>query len=351
MDWVRGDPVGRGSFATVSLAFSKNSADKSFISPTAVKSCEVGASYWLKNEKHVLDRLGNTCPRIITCFGDDYTLENGRQYYNLFLEYASRGNLSDELDRRGGCIPELEVRHHVKSIVEGLIHIHNTGFAHCDIKLQNILMFENGQVKIADFGLAKETGEKQGNEKKNKCFECRGTPMFMPPELVNNGECESPADIWALGCTVIEMVTGKPAWNVAKDSNIWSLMLRIGTGEEVPCIPDKISKEGKDFLEKCFVKNPKKRWTAEMLLNHPFLASHTVSLKAGFMANNYSSPRSHFDFSDWVCSVLSSHERQSNFNFDSFSAVNRIQKLATEDRVRENWPESDGWTWTSIRGN
>ncbi|MED6127878.1 hypothetical protein PIB30_092270 [Stylosanthes scabra] len=355
MDWVRGDPIGRGSFATVSLAIPRNCYSvKSLPYLTAVKSSDASASYWLKNEKHVLDRLGGTCPRIITCFGDDYTLENGRHYYNLFLEYASRGSLSDELRR---CrLSEAEIRHHVKSIVEGLDHIHKNGFVHCDIKLQNILVFENGEVKIADFGLAKETGEeKQGNNGK-KCFECRGTPMFMPPESVNDGECESPADIWALGCTVVEMVTGKPAWNIANDSSIWSLLLRIGTGEEVPAIPDEISKQGKDFLEKCFVKDPKKRWTAEMLLNHPFLAfdSDTVSLKLGVIAKENESPRSHFDFPDWVSSLdsssfPSSHDWDSDSSSSSFSAVDRLRKLATGGRMPENWPESDGWT--SVRWN
>ncbi|MED6131771.1 hypothetical protein PIB30_012779 [Stylosanthes scabra] len=352
MDWVRGDPIGRGSFATVSLALPRNGcAANSLPYLTAAKSSDADASYWLKNERHVLDRLGGTCPRIITCFGDDYTLENGRQYYNLFLEYASRGSLSDELRRRGGRISEPEIRHHVKSIVEGLDHIHKNGFVHCDIKLQNILIFENGQVKIADFGLAKETGEEEeGNGK--KCFGCRGTPMFMPPESVNDGECESPADIWALGCTVVEMVTGKPAWNVAKDSSIWSLLLRIGTGEEVPAIPDGISKEGKDFLDKCFVKDPKKRWTAQMLLNHPFLAfdSDTVSLKLGVIADENESPRTHFDFPDWVSSLNSSSVPSSDeHDWDLDSAVDRLRKLATGDRMPVNWPESDGWT--SVRWN
>ena len=344
--------MGRGSFATVSLAIPRNGSSAQFPSPTAVKSSDVATSYWLKNEKHVLDCLG-TCSRIIRCYGEDYSFENGDEFYNLFLEYAAGGSLSDQLRRHGGRIPETQVRRYTKSVVEGLSHIHANGFVHCDIKLQNILVFEDGEVKIGDFGLAKEAGEEQGK----KVFECRGTPLFMSPESVNGGECESPADIWALGCAVVEMVTGKPAWNVPKDSSIWSLLLRIGVGDEVPLIPDEISEEGKDFLSKCFVKDPRKRWTAEMLLKHPFVSGDTVSLK-GVNESSTISPRSHFDFPDWVSSVNGSvpsspesGEPPREWNFGSscsFSPVDRLRQLVT-DRIPANWPESD--SWTSVRWN
>ncbi|KAK7386438.1 hypothetical protein VNO78_26662 [Psophocarpus tetragonolobus] len=344
MDWVRGDAVGRGSFATVSLAIPTSSPTQ-FPSLTAVKSSQAQTSSWLKNEKHVLDRLGS-CPRIIRCFGDDNTFENGVHYYNLFLEYAAGGSLADELKNYGGRIPEPQVRLYTRSIVEGLNHVHQSGFVHCDIKLQNILVFEDGQIKIADFGLAKEAGEKQRKS------ECRGTPMFMSPEQVIDGECDSAADIWALGCAIVEMVTGKPAWQVEKGSSMWSLLLRIGVGEEVPEIPVNLSQEGKDFIEKCFVKDPKKRWSAEMLLKHPFLLSDdTVPFK-----RLHVSPRSHFDFPDWVSSVSASlptsPESQAKWGFDqssfhSFSSPEeRLRQLLTVNRPA-SWSESDGWSSVS----
>ncbi|XP_027347185.1 mitogen-activated protein kinase kinase kinase 17-like [Abrus precatorius] len=351
MDWVRGDAVGRGSFATVNLAIPKtNSNSSQFPSLTAVKSSEALTSSSLKNEKHVLDRLGS-CPRIIRCFGDDYSFENGVEYYNLFLEYAAAGSLADQLKIHGGRVPEPNVRRYARSIVEGLIHVHQKGFVHCDIKLQNILVFEDGEIKIADFGLAKEAGAKQG--KSDERFECRGTPLFMSPESVNDGEYESPADIWALGCVVVEMVTGKPAWKVEKESSMWSLLLRIGVGEEVPGIPEELSQEGKDFLEKCFVKDPRKRWSAEMLLNHPFVSDDTVPFK-----HVYESPRSHFEFPDWVSSVAasipSSPDSQEPWTFDSsscfnnslYSPVDRLRQLVTARRPASG-SESD--SWTSVR--
>jgi len=261
----------------------------------------------------------------------------------LFLEYAAAGSLADEVNNCGGRIPEPEVRRYTRSIVEGLNHVHQNGFVHCDIKLQNILVFDGGEIKIADFGLAKEAGER-----KQRKSECRGTPLFMSPEQVIDGECESPADIWALGCAVVQMVTGKPAWKVEKGSSMWSLMLRIGVGEEIPEIPENLSKEGKDFIEKCFVKDPRMRWSAEMLLKHPFVSDDTVSFK-----RVHESPRSHFDFPDWVSSATSSlpssPESQSPWNFDEsrlegFCAPeDRLRRISTVNRPA-NWSESDGWS-------
>ncbi|XP_058751588.1 mitogen-activated protein kinase kinase kinase 20-like [Vicia villosa] len=339
MDWVRGESLGRGTFATVHLVLPKGSSNSTlFPSPTAVKTSEVSTSYTLKNERHVLDCLGS-CQQIIRCFGDDYTFENGHEYYNLFLEYASAGTLADQVKFHGGRIPELNIRGSVRSVVEGLHHIHSNGFVHCDIKLQNILVFHDGGIKIADFGLAKKSGEEQSEKQR---FECRGTPLYMSPESVIHGEHEPPADIWALGCAMVEMMTGKPAWNIEKDSNMFSLLLQIGAGEESPMIPEDLSKEGKDFVDKCFIKDPRKRWTAEMLLDHPFIEE--------VKSVNEPSPRNHFDFNDWVSSVGDAapsspeYEESCQWDFDncSCSPADRLRQLGTVE-VPVSWSESDSW--------
>ncbi|TKY70582.1 Mitogen-activated protein kinase kinase kinase 3 [Spatholobus suberectus] len=344
MNWVRGDSLGSGSFATVNIAVPTNGSAQ-FPSPTAVKSSDVHTSCLLKNEKEVLDRLGSS-PYIVNCFGHDHTFENGDEFYNIFLEYAAGGSLADQLENHGGRFPEPYVRRCTRSILEGLNHVHANGFVHCDVKLQNVLVFENGDVKIADFGLAKEKGGKEGK------WECRGTPLFMSPESVNDNEYESPADIWALGCAVVEMVTGKPAWDVRSGSNIWSLLIRIGVGEESPKIPEELSQEGKDFLGKCFVKDPKKRWSAEMLLKHPFINDHAVSFGKvnGPLPLPSPSPRTHFDFPHWASTVTASlpcspdSDEWHKWEFaSSCSPANRLRRLVTDQRPAD-LSESDGWT-------
>ncbi|GAB2227333.1 hypothetical protein Droror1_Dr00009150 [Drosera rotundifolia] len=294
-NWVRGALVGQGSFATVNLAIPSTSTSCSMV----VKSCDYSRSDSLKNEKEVLSRLPE-CPNIVRLLGDDVTVENGQTLFNLVFEYASCGNLADHIKNGFGGdrdyrYVESDVRFYVRSILRGLQVIHRNGFVHSDIKLQNILVFQDGTVKIADFGLAKKKNSGKGK------FSYMGTPMYMSPEVVNGCQGESPADIWALGCAVVEMVTGKPAWNCSPECDVSALMYRIGTRGETPEV--KVgSPELRDFVEKCFVRDPNERWTAEMLLDHPFVSGFEESepRRDCCKVTPSCSPRGPFDFPDRV---------------------------------------------------
>ncbi|XP_011008530.1 PREDICTED: mitogen-activated protein kinase kinase kinase YODA [Populus euphratica] len=352
MEWVRGGCLGYGSSSTVHLATSKNSSS-TYPEVMAVKSCNQSDTTLLENEREVLNEIG-LCPQIIQCFGDcQATAENNEFLYNLLLEYAKGGSLSYKIKKSGGCLQEGDVKDYTRSILKGLSCVHGKGFVHCDLKLDNILLFENGEVKIADFGLAKKTGQKQGR------VEIRGTPLYMAPESVNNNEYESGADIWALGCAIVEMVTGKPPWNWKPGTNMFVLLIRIGKGDELPTIPEELSQQGKDFLSKCFVKDPKRRWTADMLLEHPFVADQgkgTVPLREEIEVPS-TSPRCHFDFPDWV-SIQSPSPRSEFLSDDGvglvFSSLNSSSWISAADRIRQlasdqccNW--SDSGSWVAVR--
>ncbi|CAH9147467.1 unnamed protein product [Cuscuta epithymum] len=290
MDWVRGETVGHGSFGRVSLARVAGVGSPAMV----VKSCGASSVGALLNEKLVLDEL-QRCPEVIRCFGDGYSFENGEKLYNVLLEFASRGALSDNLrNSESRRFQESEIRGYSKALLRGLNYIHKVGFVHCDIKLQNVLLCGDGRIKIADFGLAKRAGSGDSG------CELRGTPMYMSPEMVNAGEQGAAADIWALGCAVVEMASGAPPWTY---SDVAGLLMRIGVGEEVPGFPSELSGQGRDFLGKCFIKDPRKRWTAEMLLNHPFVACHggagSTTLSEDLPVPS-PSPRCPFDFPDWV---------------------------------------------------
>ena len=261
MKWIRGEVIGQGGFATINRVILEKNDDH----PMVVKTCGDFGSESLINEKSILDKIGH-CPEIIRCYEYSKTFEEGEHLHNIFLEYASGGSLYDRVKKHGGPLPESQVQGYTKTILKGLCHMHSKGFVHCDIKLDNILVFESG-IKIADFGLSIDVKEEISFK------QLRGTPIYLAPETINENKYEMPMDIWALGCAVAEMVTGrtgKSVWNVS-NTNVWNLILRIG-GTELPEIPQQLSEEGKDFLEKCLDKDPKKRWTAEMLLSHTFIS-------------------------------------------------------------------------------
>ncbi|KAM7265185.1 hypothetical protein ACFE04_002868 [Oxalis oulophora] len=335
MDWVRGETIGYGSFATVSLATS--SSDYSHLpSLMAAKSCVVECSDTLKHEKQILDRIGN-CLNIIHCFGEEVTIENrGEKFYNLLLEYASRGSLADLVKKNNSKgLRESDVKSYTRSILKGLCFIHSKGFAHCDIKLQNILVCDDGEAKLADFGLARKCNE--FNE-----ISCRGTPLYMSPEAVNENLYDASGDIWGLGCAIFEMASGEKVWGNEKGLNFASLLMKIGASEELPGVSAELSEEGKDFVMKCFVKDHRKRWTAEMLLNHPFVVDHdrrNVALKGEELLSI--SPRSPFGFpssktvSDYKCLESS----DSNIDF----VMERIGRLTCDDKTDCNWPVFGDW--------
>ncbi|KAL6576528.1 hypothetical protein OROHE_000309 [Orobanche hederae] len=278
--WIRGSIIGKGSFGRVYKATLKNPKSKyrCFPSVMAVKSAEVSCSGTIQKEREVMSNL-NASPYLIKCFGDETTLgENGVMAYNLLLEYGSGGTLADRIKKYGGKgLPELEVRMHTRSILRGLNHIHGIGYVHCDLKPENILLVVDGgkggnmtefQAKIGDFGLAKK-GRKQYS-KKRKLTEpyWRGTPMYLSPEAVMDSVQDASSDVWAVGCTVLEMLTGQPAWD---GRNADEIIRKIGAVNELPKIPNEISAEARDFLKGCLVRKSLYRFTCEMLLNHPFV--------------------------------------------------------------------------------
>ncbi|XP_043687426.1 mitogen-activated protein kinase kinase kinase 20-like [Telopea speciosissima] len=287
--WMRGDTIARGSFGTVSLATAKQKANKrrNHLPPLmAVKWAEVSRSGTLQKEREILTRLEG-CPHILRCYGDEITRENGELTYNVLLEYASGGNLASRIKNSHGGLPEADVRRYTRSILQGLHHIHDHGYVHCDIKPQNILLVlcssssssdtshDDCVAKIADFGSAKNTMREQRKRKKERhSLSLRGTPLYMSPESVARKEQEAPSDIWALGCLVAEMISGKPAWNCESDMDVDELLSLIGSSREWPETPSKMSKEGKDFLKRCFVRTSMFRWTAAMLLHHPFVSEN-----------------------------------------------------------------------------
>lgn len=344
MEWIRGETIGYGTFSTVSLATPFNNNSGEFPQLMAVKSAESYGAASLANEKSVLDKLGDDCDEIVRCFGEDRTVENGEEMHNLFLEYASRGSLESNLKKLNGeGLPESTVRRYTGSVLRGLRHIHANGFAHCDLKLGNILLFGDGAVKIADFGLAKRTGEVTASI---EGVQIRGTPLYMAPESVNDNEYGSEADVWALGCAVVEMFSGKTAWSFKQGSNFMSLLIRIGVGDEIPMIPDDLSEQGRDFLLKCFVKDPKKRWTAEMLLHHPFVTvdlhhddleeeeRFVVNLKTEEVST---SPRCPFEFPDWVSVSTGSQTQYHPFDSPEERVTSLVTDLIPDWSVTNNW--------------
>ncbi|KAB1214469.1 Mitogen-activated protein kinase kinase kinase ANP1 [Morella rubra] len=293
--WMRGPMIGKGSFGSVFLATSKKPRSRfdCFPAAMAVKSAEVSVSGSLQKEKEVLDNVKG-CPFVIGCFGEEITTqENGEMVFNLLLEYASGGTLAESIEKSSGSgLPESDVKRYTRSILKGLGHIHDCGYVHCDLKPENVLLVPavNGSgnlvAKIGDFGLAKRSAQRKKRRLDLNLY-LRGTPPYMAPETVIDNVQEPPSDIWALGCVVCKMLSGNSPWDRAEELSTEYLFRLIGDERELPKIPSGVSDEARDFLKACLVRKPIYRFTAEMLVDHPFLTGvgeHDEAKDEGLLA-------------------------------------------------------------------
>ncbi|KVI10332.1 hypothetical protein Ccrd_011288 [Cynara cardunculus var. scolymus] len=309
MNWKKGPVIGCGSSATVSLATSA-SGDL-----FAVKSTQLSTSHFLQKEQQFLSRLRS--PHIIEYIGFDVDYDDNIPMYNLFMEYASGGTISD---------------------------LHSNNLVHCDIKCDNLLVTGDG-VKIGDLGCAKLAAANGGVT--SSAFS--GTPVFMAPEVARGEEQGFGADVWALGCAVIEMATGCNPW--PEMENPVSGLYRIGFSGDVPLFPVWLSVEGKDFLEKCLRANGEERWTAKELLRHPFVNSNSGFQKVEAFTKN--SPTAILDqgFWDSLETSDSSPAATQFMNFSGESPVDRIRQLVEGTGTSSclpNWVEEDDWITVRI---
>ncbi|KAK4387296.1 Mitogen-activated protein kinase kinase kinase [Sesamum angolense] len=127
-----------------------------------------------------------------------YGTNKDESHLYIFLELVTKGSLLSLYQKYELRVPQVSA--YTRQILHGLKYLHDRGVIHRDIKCANILVHTNGLVKLADFGLAKAT-------KLNDVNSCKGTAFWMAPEVVRSQWYGPAADIWSLGCTVLEMLT------------------------------------------------------------------------------------------------------------------------------------------------
>ncbi|KAM5163439.1 TRAF2 and NCK-interacting protein kinase isoform 1-T1 [Mantella aurantiaca] len=187
----------------------------------------------------------------------------------LVMEFCGAGSVTDLIkNTKGNTLKEEWIAYICREILRGLSHLHQHKVIHRDIKGQNVLLTENAEVKLVDFGVSAQLDRTVG--RRNTFI---GTPYWMAPEVIACDEnpdatYDFKSDLWSLGITAIEMAEGAPP---LCDMHPMRALFLIPRNPAPRLKSKKWSKKFQSFIESCLVKNHSQRPTTEQLMKHPYI--------------------------------------------------------------------------------
>lgn len=277
---IRGKLIGQGSFGSVYMALHTLTAELMAVKQVELPGSGGGATDGRK--KNMIDALKREIallrelkhPNIVSYIGSN----SDEQNLYIFLEYVPGGSIAKMLVDYGPMQEEM-VSNLVRQILTGLTYLHSKDIIHRDIKGANILVDTHGAVKISDFGISKKVqeqkaqlsdgpGARAGGRIANR-VSLQGSVFWMAPEVVKQTANTRKADIWSLGCLIVEMLTGShPHPNLSQMQAIF----KIGASDPGPEIPAKASKDLQSLLKSTFKISYDERPEAADLLKMPFIS-------------------------------------------------------------------------------
>ncbi|KAF3241464.1 hypothetical protein TWF192_009201 [Orbilia oligospora] len=249
-DYTLGDCLGRGASGSVYRAINYTTGETVAIKQIRLSDLphsELGA---IMREIDLLKNLNH--PHIVQYHGFVKSVDS----LYIILEFCENGSLHS-ICKNFGKFPEHLVGRYTGQVLDGLFYLHEQGVIHRDIKGANILTTKEGHIKLADFGVATRANDAT----------VVGTPYWMAPEVIELVGATTASDIWSVGCTVIELLTGDPPYY---DLSPMQALFRI-VSDDHPSLPEGASPAVRDFLMQCFQKDPNLRVSARKLLRHPWI--------------------------------------------------------------------------------
>ncbi|WZZ90821.1 hypothetical protein YC2023_119400 [Brassica napus] len=250
------EAIGHGKCSTVYKGRKKKT-----IEYFACKSVEKSRKSKVLQEVRILHSLNH--PNVLKF----YAWYETSAHMWLVLEYCVGGDLRTLL-QQDTKLPEDSVYGLAYDLVIALLFLHSKGITYCDLKPSNILLDENGHIKLCDFGLARKLDDISNS--KSPSTGKRGTPYYMAPELYEDGGVHSFAsDLWALGCVLYECYTGRPPF-VARE---FTQLVKSIHSDPTPPLPGNPSRSFVNLIESLLIKDPAQRIQWADLCGHAFWKS------------------------------------------------------------------------------
>lgn len=249
--------LGKGSYGSVYKARDLKTSEMVAIKVISLSEGEEGYEE-IRGEIEMLQQCSH--PNVVRYLGS----YQGEEYLWIVMEYCGGGSVADLMNVTDEPLEEYQIAYICKEALKGLSYLHSIFKVHRDIKGGNILLTEQGEVKLGDFGVAAQLTRTMS--KRNTFI---GTPHWMAPEVIQESRYDGKVDVWALGVSAIEMAEGLPP-----RSNVHPMrVLFMISIEPAPMLEDKEkwSLVFHDFIAKCLTKDPRIRPTASELLKHKFI--------------------------------------------------------------------------------
>lgn len=262
-NWRLGKLLGQGAFGRVYLCYDADTGRELAVKQVQFDPESPETSKEVSALECEIQLLKNLChERIVQYYG--CLRDSMERTLSIFMEYMPGGSIKDQL-KSYGALTENVTRRYTRQILEGVSYLHSNMIVHRDIKGANILRDSVGNVKLGDFGASRrlQTICLSGTGIKS----VTGTPYWMSPEVISGEGYGRKADIWSVGCTVVEMLTQRPPW---AEYEAMAAIFKIATQPTNPVLPPHVSDHCRDFLKRIFVDTKQRPW-ADDLLRHIFV--------------------------------------------------------------------------------